>query len=78
MYVNCTAQGEDDAAACRRRLRVLRELREINDPQLWGAVSSLVLTNNGWLDLTGVIRNTVDVQAVEWILTSANDIRRLL
>ena len=77
MYVNCTAQGEDGAAARSRRIRVLRELREYDDPQLWGEVSSLVL-KKGELDLMGVIRSTVDVETVEWILSSANDIRRLL
>ena len=81
MCVNYTAQGEDNAAATSRRLRVPRELRENDDPQLWGEVSSLVLDNRhlskGMLDLDGVIRSSFDLEAVEWILTSTNDVRSL-
>jgi len=81
MYVNFTAQGEDYAAANSRTLRVLQELRAYNDPLLWGEVSSLVLDNRhlskGMLDLDGVIRSSFDLEAVEWILTSTNDVRTL-
>ena len=83
MYVNCTAQGEDHTAARSRRLSVLKQLRECNDPQLWGEVSSLVLDNglftNGLLDLEDVILSTVDVNTLEWCLTSCvgKDLRQL-
>ena len=69
MYVNCTARVEDDTSARNRRLGVLRQLREYNDPQLWGSVSSLVL-EDGELDLDGVIEDTEDVETLEWCLTS--------
>ena len=79
MYVNCTARRESDAKAKKRRLGVLRQLREYNDPQLWGSVSSLVL-EDGELDLEGVIEDTEDVETLEWCLTSCvgKDLRQLL
>ena len=67
MYVNCTAQGEDDTAARSRRLRVLRELRGYNDPQLWGSVSSLIL-DDGELDLAGAVTSG-DAEIMNWCLT---------
>ena len=55
MSVNCTVKGENKDDAMRRRLRALRLLREYNDPQLWGNVSSLVL-DDGKLDLRGIVK----------------------
>ena len=79
MYVNCTAKGESFEDARNRRLGVLRQLREYNDPQLWERVSSLVL-EDGELDLDGVIEDTECVETLEWCLTSCvgKDLRQLL
>ena len=79
MCVYCTAQGEDDGDAAARRLRVLRQLRAYNDPQLWRHVSHLVLGEGGKLDLDTVIKTTEAVETLFWFLMSsaANDVRVL-
>ena len=69
MYVICTAEGDIWREVSSRNLRVLGQLWEFNDPQLWRFVSSLVL-KNGELELTGVIGSSADVIALEWCLTS--------
>jgi hypothetical protein len=64
MYVNCTVKGERGKDAAERRLRVLKQLKEYNDPQLWGNVSPLIL-DDGKLDLTGVITGSSRPQTEE-------------
>ena len=78
MYVNCIAKEEDNYDAMSRRLRVLLQLREYNDPQLWGSVSPLIL-DHGKLVLNFVI-TSADVAMLEWCLTSCvgKDLRGLL
>ena len=78
MYVNCTAKGKSATDAAERRLRVLRQLKEYNNPQLWGTVSPLIL-DDGKLDLTGVITGS-NIGSLEWVLTTCavDDVRKLL
>ena len=79
MYVNCTVKGESDKDAAGHRLRVIEQLRKYNDPSLWTHVSSLVLSNDGELDLRCVITTTDAVNALKWLLMSSagNDVREL-
>ena len=78
MYVNCTAKGKSATDAAERTLRVLKQLKEYNDPQLWGTVSPLIL-DDGTLDLRGVISGS-NINLLEWVLTTCavDDVRKLL
>ena len=78
MYVNCTVKGERGKDAAERRLRVLKQLKEYNNPQLWGTVSPLIL-DDGTLDLRGVITGS-NISLLEWVLTTCavDDVRKLL